>query len=101
MVYAYPEWPDDPVYTGHDGLRRVMGGWTDNFDNFQFLANEYRDLGDRVLMLGETAGQIKGTSDSVHQPIGMIYSDFRDGLVGEVRNYLTWREALEALGLAE
>ena len=25
VLYSIPEWPDDPEYHGHDGLRRLSG----------------------------------------------------------------------------
>jgi hypothetical protein len=62
---------------------------------------EVRRVGDRVVVLGETVGRIKGSGVPIRQPIGTVYSDFRDGRIGEGRNFLTWREALEAVGLPE
>jgi hypothetical protein len=55
----------------------------------------------QVLVLAETVGRIKGSGLPIRQPFGAIYWDFRDGRIGETRNFLTWREALEAAGLSE
>jgi hypothetical protein len=30
-----------------------------------------------------------------------VFSDFRDGRIGEVRNFASWQQALEAAELAE
>jgi len=28
VIYSMPEWPDDPVYHGHDGFRKLArAGW--------------------------------------------------------------------------
>ena len=54
-----------------------------------------------MLLLGETAGRIKGSGVPIRQPLGVVHSDFRDGQVGETRAFLTWQQALEAVGLRE
>ena len=64
-------------------------------------SNEFRDLGDRVVELGEITGRIKATGVPIRQPFAMVLSDFRDGKIGEGRNFLTWQQALEAVGLRE
>ena len=46
-------------------------------------------------------GRIKGSDVPIRQPLGTVYSDFRAGMVGEVRNFLTWRQARESVGLRE
>ena len=82
-------------------MRTVLAEWMDNFDDFEFHVHEVRDVGDRVLLLGETFGRIKGSGVPIRQPLGAVYSNFRDGQIGEGRNFLTWDEALEAAGLSE
>jgi hypothetical protein len=75
--------------------------WTDNFGAFKLDVYEFREVGDRVVFLGETAGRIKGSGVPIRQPLGVVYSDFRDGRIGEARYFLTWQQALEAVGLPE
>jgi ketosteroid isomerase-like protein len=99
--YPFPEWVEEPEYRGHDGVRRVTAVSTDNFDDFGLSAEEVREVGDRVLVLGETAGRIKDSGVPIRQPLGIVYSDFRNGQAGEARFFLTWRQALEAVGLRE
>jgi len=98
--HAYPEWVTQSEYRGPDGLRALLAEWTDNFDDFELEVRELRDCGDSVVMLGETVGRIKGSGVPIRQPLGAVYSDFRDGQIGQARNFLTWREALEAAGLS-
>ena len=99
--HAYPEWVTQSEYRGPDGLRTLLAEFTDNFDNFEFDVRELRDCGDSVVMLGEIFGRIRGSGVPIRQPLGAVYSDFRDGQIGQARNFLTWREALEAAGLSE
>jgi ketosteroid isomerase-like protein len=96
VAYPFPEWVEASVYRGHDGLRALVAVWTENFDEFEFHIEEYREVGDSVLLLGETAGRIQGSGVPIRQPLGTLYSDFRDGSVGQMRNFLTWDQALEA-----
>jgi hypothetical protein len=37
----------------------------------------------------------------IRQPLGVVHSDFHDGQIGVTRNFLTWVQALEAVGLSE
>jgi ketosteroid isomerase-like protein len=100
--YPFPEWPDGAeARNGHDGVSELMGAWTDSFDEWTTDAQEIRDLGDRVLVLGAIAGRIKGSGVPIRQPLGYVCSDFRSGQMGEAHFFLTWKEALEAAGLRE
>jgi ketosteroid isomerase-like protein len=100
--HPFPEWPDGAeARTGHDGVREIMNTWTETFDEWTTVAQEVRDLGDRVLVLGEIAGRTKGSAVPIRQPFGWVCSDFRGGQIGEARFFPTWREAIEAAGLSE
>src|ERR1700730_8846333 len=86
LVYPTSEWPDDAVYRGHDGLRRLYQAWTGNFDDWSWEVQEIRDLGSRVLSLFEMKGRMKYSSSAlISEPWGAVTSDFRDGTIGEVR----------------
>jgi ketosteroid isomerase-like protein len=100
--YPFPEWPDGAeARNGHDGVRELMDAWTDSFDEWTTDAQEIRDLGDHVLVLGAIAGRIKGSGVPIRQPLGYVCSDFRNGQFGEAHFFLTWKEALKAAGLRE
>jgi ketosteroid isomerase-like protein len=101
VAYPFPEWVEESEYRGHAGMHALVAVWTENFDEFEFHNHEYREVGDAVLVLGETAGRIKGSGVPIRQPLGAVYSDFRDGKIGMTRNFLTWRQALDAVGLEE
>ncbi|MGI8512553.1 MAG: nuclear transport factor 2 family protein [Solirubrobacteraceae bacterium] len=101
VFHPFPEWVEENEYRGHAGVRAVTSVWTDNFDDFEFEVSELREVGDKVVMLGATVGRIQGSGVPIRQPLGAVYSDFRDGQVGEGRNFLTWQQALEAVGLSE
>jgi ketosteroid isomerase-like protein len=102
--YPFPDAPESADgFHGHDGIREVVGGWTDSFDEFTVAVGEIRDLGDSLVALGEIAGSIRGSDVPVRQPMGMIAWDFRGGKFGPARSrfFPSWEEALEAAGLRE
>jgi ketosteroid isomerase-like protein len=42
VMYSIAEWPDDPVYRGYEGARKLTAGWTDNFDEWGFDLKDTR-----------------------------------------------------------
>jgi ketosteroid isomerase-like protein len=101
VTYPFPEWPEDRVYRGHEGARRLAGVWTQPFDEYAGEMQEIRDLGDQVVWLGWTTGRIKGAGTPIRQPLGAVFSRFRGGMIGEGRFFLTWDEALDAARWSE
>jgi uncharacterized protein len=99
--YSLAEWLEDPVYRGHDGARKLIAAWTEGFGDWAWEVHEIRDAGDAVVAFADTVGQIKGSVVPIGQPMGIVFSGFRDGMIGEVRFFLTSQEALDAVGLAE
>jgi ketosteroid isomerase-like protein len=99
-IYTIAEWPEDPVYRGHDGALRLSPAFADQFDDFAWDVREVRDARDQVLALVTMTGLVKNSGVPIRQPIGVIFSDFHDGLIGEVRFLNTWQLADEAVGLA-
>jgi ketosteroid isomerase-like protein len=99
--YVTDRWVEDSAYRGHEGMRRLAAGFSDNFDRWGYEVHDTRDAGDRVVALVEMTGQIKHSGGPISQPLGLVVSDFHDETFGEVRAFPSWREALEAVGLAE
>lgn len=100
--YPFPDAPEATTgFRGHDGIRELMGGWNDSFDGYAVATHDIRDLGDKVLWLGEASGTIKDSNVSISQPLASVAWDFRGGRTGKVRFYPSWEEALEAAGLSE
>ena len=67
-----------------------MGGWNDSFEDFTVATGEIRDLGDKVVALGEISGIIRGSDVPVRQPMGIIAWDFRGGKMGKSRFFPSW-----------
>jgi ketosteroid isomerase-like protein len=96
LWHPFPEWIEAAEYRGHQGIREVVGVWTDNFDEYTLHAEELRDFGEVVVVLGEQRGRMKGSGTLLTQPLGWVATDFRDGRIGEAFFFVTWDEALRA-----
>lgn len=97
--YTTDRWLEVDVYRGHDGMRAVQGEWAANFDNWGWAPQAIRDAGERVVVLAEMTGQVKGSGVPISRQLGLVVSDIHDGTMGTIRAYSSWAEALEAVGL--
>jgi len=83
------------VFRGHEGVAtyfdRLRGAWSE----FHFLADQYRDLGDTVLVLGRLRGFGRSGGVPVESPVGAVW-ELRDGKIWRLRAYLTHDEAIAA-----
>jgi ketosteroid isomerase-like protein len=109
LTYAAPaiEWvPAGPaaveqaIYNGYDEVARGLAAVWDTWEVFEFDESEVRDLGDSVLWLGHVKMR-GGTSHVELDQEFALHSLLRDGKFIRVQAFLSWREALEAAGLAE
>lgn len=87
-------------FKGREGMDRYFEDVRDSWEDFRIVADEYRDLGDRVLWLGRMEGRGRGSGVPVDTPYWAI-SDFWDDKVLCIRTYLDQAEALRAAGLSE
>lgn len=96
VTYAIPEWLEDDVYHGHDGLRRVFA-WQDAFDRLIWDPLEIRGVGDRVVVHARIVAETKAGGE-IQQEFAAMCARISGGLVGELRMFRTWPEALDAVG---
>ena len=59
---------DSGGYRGREGVERFAADTSENWVELQSIAEEFRDLGDRVLVLGRMKGRAKGGGVPVDQP---------------------------------
>jgi ketosteroid isomerase-like protein len=88
------------IFRGREGAETYLARLSDAWEEFRTVAEDLRDLGDHVLMLGRMEGRGKGSGVPVDTPLGQIF-DVRDGKICRIRSYLDHGEALKAVGLAE
>jgi ketosteroid isomerase-like protein len=95
-----PEWLEDHLYEGHEGLRRLASQWTENFDEYHLDPERFMDTGDEVVVLLFARGRIKGSAIPVDQAVTWV-CQVRNGKAAHVQVYFSWEEGLEAAGLSE
>jgi len=87
-------------YRGREGVERFAVDTRENWEELQSVADEFRDLGDRVLVLGRLKGRGKGSGAPVDTPQAIIF-DFRGDRIWRSRVYLDHAEGLRVAGLSE
>jgi ketosteroid isomerase-like protein len=92
---APPEWMDQPVYCGHQGLRDLYDIWDCNFDDFELDLEDIQTIGDRVVALMFLRGRIKGTKQDIQQRASWLITFGDEGLITHLSAYFTWEEALD------
>src|ERR1700732_4247854 len=85
-------------FRGRGGAERFFALLNESWDEFYAVAEEYRDLGDRVLIVGHNTARGRASGVTVSAPTATIV-DFRNGKVMRTRLYLDQPEALRAAGL--
>jgi ketosteroid isomerase-like protein len=85
---------------GRDGLEAFFGAIPNTWEEFRAVGEDFRDLGDRVLVLGRAHGRGRGSGVQVDAPLGMLF-ELRGGKIARTRGYLHHGEALRAAGLSE
>jgi ketosteroid isomerase-like protein len=97
---APPEWLEDRLYKGHDGIRRLSAYWTQLFDEYRVMPQRVMGAEDgRVVLLLQQEGRIIGSGDRVESPLGYLV-EIRDTLVTRVEIFFSWEATLEAAGLS-
>jgi ketosteroid isomerase-like protein len=97
---ALPSTVEGDGYLGSEGIEKYFGEINDTWEEFRVIAEEYRDLGGRLLMLGRMEGRGRGSGVQVDAPLGAVW-DFRNGRISRARVYLDQDEAVGAAGLSE
>jgi ketosteroid isomerase-like protein len=87
------------IFRGREGVETYFARLSNAWDEFRFLADEFRDLGDVVVVLGRLEGRGRGGGVPVDSPVGAVW-DLRGGAIWRLRAYLDHDEALRAAGLS-
>jgi len=90
---------DGGGYRGREGVERFAVDTSENWEELQSIPEEFRDLSDRVLVLGRMRGRGKGSGVPVDQPYVAIL-DFRGDRIWRSRIYLDRLEGMQAAGLS-
>jgi ketosteroid isomerase-like protein len=97
-------WVVDPpaflagTYHGHDGVRTLLGRFTEIFDEARYEVDEFIDAGESVVVVGRF--RVRGAQSGAcgTQPIALVLKLRRAKLVA-YHAYFHKDQALEAVGL--
>jgi ketosteroid isomerase-like protein len=87
-------------YRGAEGVRQWMTEIEQSFGRFQVRTDDFRDFGDRVLVLGAIDLEGKASGIEIEQPMGWLL-ELQGGKLARMFFYSSHAEALEAAGVAE
>ena len=88
------------VYSGHDGLRRLLHEIREVWDEFRVTPERFIDAGDRVVVIEAIRGRGRTSSVPVETRSASIWT-LRDGQIIHMRTSYDPQEALEAVGLED
>ena len=90
-----------PIRGTHHGPEAVANNvfqpLGETWDDFQVVAEEFLDAGERVVVLGRFQGTAKATGRTVDAPFAHVWT-MRDGKLVHHRNYTETATLLQALG---
>jgi len=87
-------------YHGLDGVRRYFELWSDVMDDVRFLAKEFIDAGDQIVVPFRVVARSRETGLELEQHAVQVWT-IRDGRALSVEAYPTKAEALRAVGIDE
>jgi hypothetical protein len=88
------------VFHGREGVARYFEILAGAWEEFRFLADEFHDRGDLVLVLGRLSGRGRGAGVPVESPVAAVW-ELRDGKVWRLRAYLDQARGREVAGVEE
>ena len=91
---------DGDSFRGREGVARYYELVGDTWEDFRVAGEEFRDLGESVLVVIRVQGRGRGSGVPVVGRQTLI-CDLRDGKVSRVRSFLDHGEGLRAAGLSE
>jgi ketosteroid isomerase-like protein len=85
-------------FHGRTGIEAYFQITAETWSEFRILAEDFSDLGDRVLVVGRIWGRGKGSRVPVEAP-NAIVMDFRGGKAWRIHSYFDQAEALQDVAL--
>jgi ketosteroid isomerase-like protein len=89
------------VYRGHADVRRWVEELDTDWEYFETCPEEFRDLGDRVLILGHWRARGRVSGVELENQSGSWLVDLKEGRIVRQQTYTDPAEALKAAGIAE
>jgi len=93
--------PDAGTYRGHDGVRRYMQDWLDDFEIQGAEILEAIEREHEVLLVTRARATGRGSGIDTEITYAQIYSFSSQGKISSVREYATRAEAVEAFAIGD
>jgi ketosteroid isomerase-like protein len=100
VVETDPVFPEGGTFTGHDQIERFMRGLREGWRDPVGLADDFKEVGDQVLLRGEWRGTGEASGIEVTSDWSVLYT-FRGDTIVSLRWFFDRAEALEAAGLTD
>jgi ketosteroid isomerase-like protein len=88
------------VFWGREGIETYFESMREAWEEFRAIASEYRDLGERVLLIGRLEGRGLGSGVPVDTALDILFH-CRGARISRQRSFLHHDKALRAAGLSE
>jgi ketosteroid isomerase-like protein len=88
------------VVRGHEGLLKYVRDLDEGFSVRDVQLSEFRDLGDRIVVLGHVRGRGRESGVEFDSPYGGL-AEFKNGKCSKYTDYLDHTQVLQAAGLQE
>jgi ketosteroid isomerase-like protein len=85
------------AYRGHEGVRQMLADFDEDWTFVRMEATDFREAGDRVVMLGRLHARGRASGVDLDVPIGVVWT-LRDGKVVGARTFSEQVDALQAAG---
>ena len=90
----------ESTYHGREGWTEFWHTFRAAWESITVNVKRIEDLGDQVLVLGTFYGRGHGSGVEVTREVAWLVT-LRDGLSVQSRTFVSWADALEAVGLSE
>jgi ketosteroid isomerase-like protein len=106
LTAGFEHWPavagayEGGCYQGREGLERFAAAISEVWEEVHVIAEEFRDLGERVLVLGRQVGRGRGSGARVDAPLAAIF-DFRGDRIWRSRGYVDRAKGSRVAGVSE
>jgi uncharacterized protein len=93
-------WGAGGAYHGHEGVAQLLADLERDWERFEALPREFREIDDLILVLGQVEAVAKGGGRQVASQTAWIWQ-MRDGKALLLQAYSDPEQALAALALSE
>jgi ketosteroid isomerase-like protein len=107
----FESWPAERIATvlgitdrrlrGYDAFHKYLQDWVDAWGTFTIEPKRIVDLGNSVVLLNHMRGQGPGSGIDLDGQEEAQFYEFKAGRCVRFRQYWSWQEALEAVGLRD